>query len=51
MKATVEDFEMLKVIGHGSFGKVLLSRYKPSRKLYAVKVLNKDIILKHVSAR
>ncbi|EGD72874.1 AGC/SGK protein kinase [Salpingoeca rosetta] len=46
-KATVDDFEMLKVVGHGSFGKVLLSRHKATRRLYAVKVLNKDIILKH----
>eukprot|EP00056_Hartaetosiga_gracilis_P004806 m.78260 g.78260 ORF g.78260 m.78260 type:complete len:516 (-) comp11948_c0_seq2:1282-2829(-) len=50
-KATVEDFEMLKIIGHGSFGKVLLSRHKETKKLFAVKVLNKAIILQHNEAK
>ena len=43
-KAT--DFEFLKMIGKGSFGKVLLARHKGEEKIYAVKVLNKKMILK-----
>ncbi|XP_064487000.1 serine/threonine-protein kinase Sgk1-like isoform X2 [Ornithodoros turicata] len=40
------DFEFLKVIGKGSFGKVMLAKHKAEQKLYAVKVLQKKIILK-----
>ena len=44
--ATIEDFDLLKVIGKGSFGKVYLARYRQSGKHYAVKVLQKSAILK-----
>jgi len=40
-KVTLEDFNVLKVIGKGSFGKVLLVQYKKDAKLYAMKVLSK----------
>ncbi|XP_049607626.1 STKc_SGK domain-containing protein isoform X2 [Syngnathus scovelli] len=40
------DFDYLKIIGRGSFGKVLLARHKESTKYYAVKVLQKKVILK-----
>ncbi|KAK7909297.1 hypothetical protein WMY93_013981 [Mugilogobius chulae] len=40
------DFDYLKIIGKGSFGKVLLARHKETKKYYAVKVLQKKIILK-----
>lgn len=40
------DFDYLKIIGKGSFGKVLLARHKESSQYYAVKVLQKKIILK-----
>ncbi|KAI1288393.1 Serine/threonine-protein kinase Sgk3 [Halotydeus destructor] len=43
--STPDDFEFLKVIGKGSFGKVLLARHKEG-KVYAVKVLQKKMILK-----
>ncbi|XP_062385384.1 STKc_SGK domain-containing protein isoform X2 [Sardina pilchardus] len=40
------DFDYLKIIGKGSFGKVLLARHKETAQYYAVKVLQKKIILK-----
>ena len=50
MKATgqvsVKDFKTLKVIGKGSYGKVLLVEKIDSKKIYALKVLKKKEILK-----
>ncbi|CAI5647026.1 unnamed protein product [Oreochromis niloticus] len=40
------DFDFLAVIGKGTFGKVLLAKHKADSKFYAVKVLQKKIILK-----
>ncbi|XP_038567443.1 serine/threonine-protein kinase Sgk2b isoform X2 [Micropterus salmoides] len=37
------DFDYLKVIGKGSFGKVLLARHRQHGRYYAVKVLQKQI--------
>jgi len=45
-RATVADFTLLKVIGKGSFAKVVLVRKKDTGKLYAMKVLNKPAIIK-----
>jgi len=41
----LEDFDILKVIGRGSFGKVLQVRKKDNKKIYAMKVLNKKSII------
>jgi hypothetical protein len=35
----VDDFELLQVVGRGSFGKVLKVRQKNSREIYAMKVI------------
>ena len=40
-----DDFHLLKVIGKGSFGKVLLVRSKRDRKVYALKILMKSRVL------
>lgn len=40
------DFEFLTVVGKGSFGKVMLARYLEDEKVYAVKVLNKKLIVR-----
>uniref|UniRef100_A0A8C6UDT1 Serum/glucocorticoid regulated kinase 1 n=1 Tax=Neogobius melanostomus TaxID=47308 RepID=A0A8C6UDT1_9GOBI len=44
--AKASDFHFLKVIGKGSFGKVLLARHRTDDQFYAVKVLQKKAILK-----
>uniref|UniRef100_A0AAX7U1I9 Serum/glucocorticoid regulated kinase family member 3 n=1 Tax=Astatotilapia calliptera TaxID=8154 RepID=A0AAX7U1I9_ASTCA len=54
-QAKPTDFDFLKVIGKGSFGKVFLAKRKHDGKFYAIKILQKKIILnrkeqKHIMA-
>lgn len=46
VRVNVNDFELVRVIGKGSFGKVTLVRKKDDRQLYAMKVLSKPNIVK-----
>ncbi|KAM8833209.1 protein kinase C eta type [Synchiropus picturatus] len=41
----LSDFTFLQVLGKGSFGKVMLARLDSRSRVFAVKVLKKDIIL------
>ena len=41
----MEDFELLKVIGKGSFGKVMQVRKKDTGRIYALKILKKSNIV------
>lgn len=41
----LEDFEMLKVLGKGTFGKVMLGRDKKTGEVFAIKVLKKEVIV------
>ncbi|KAJ0000391.1 hypothetical protein NQD34_012233 [Periophthalmus magnuspinnatus] len=45
------DFNYLKLIGKGSFGKVLLARHRTQGGYYAVKVIQKDLIVKRREQR
>lgn len=41
-KLTKDDFELLKVVGKGSFGKVMQVRKKDTGEIFAMKVLKKE---------
>merc|ERR1712137_1264398 len=41
-----DHFDLLKVIGRGAFGKVMLVRKKDTQQLYAMKILAKDMLIK-----
>jgi len=42
----MSDFEMLRTLGCGSFGRVKFAKYKPDGKFYAVKFMKKHEIIK-----
>ncbi|CAK4081060.1 unnamed protein product [Aphanomyces euteiches] len=42
---TVDDFDLLKVLGKGAFGKVMLVRRKKSGDIFAMKVLKKEHVV------
>jgi serum/glucocorticoid-regulated kinase 2 len=42
-----ESFEILSLLGSGSFGKVCKVRLKQTNEIFAMKILNKDFLLKN----
>jgi len=45
-KVSLEDFDLLKVLGKGGFGKVMLVRKKNTTDIYAMKVLKKEAVIR-----
>lgn len=46
-KVVIDDFEMVRVLGKGCAGKVLLVRHKVENKVYALKAITKRHVLAH----
>ena len=44
---TLEDFKIIVVLGKGTFGKVFLSEFNRDKRLYAIKVIRKDILIEY----
>lgn len=40
----LSDFDLLRVIGRGSYAKVLLVRLKKTERIYAMKVVKKELV-------
>ena len=45
-KACLDDFVLLQTVGRGSFGKVIMVRHKVDQRIYAMKSLKKEQVLK-----
>lgn len=43
------DFDYLKLLGKGTFGKVILVREKATGMYYAMKILRKEVIIAKVN--
>ena len=46
----MNDFDYLKLLGKGTFGKVILVREKATGRYYAMKILRKEVIIAKVRA-
>jgi protein kinase X len=46
MEFDISDYQIVKTIGRGSFGKVALTKYKKEKIYYAMKILKKYEILR-----
>ncbi len=40
----LKDFELIRVIGRGSYAKVLMVELKKTRRVYAMKVIKKALV-------
>ena len=50
-KISLQNFEIIKPIGSGGFSKVFLCRCKFDNNFYAMKLINKDMIVKNKKKR
>ena len=46
---TLDDFHLLRVLGKGTFSKVMLAKIKKTGEVVALKILKKEIIVAKVS--
>ncbi|CAG8511367.1 1372_t:CDS:2 [Acaulospora morrowiae] len=44
-KPSIDDYELMKVLGKGCMGKVFLSREKSTNRLYALKAISKEWVI------
>jgi len=44
--AALDDFERIKTLGTGSFGRVMIVQHKPTKDYYAMKILDKQKVVK-----
>lgn len=44
--AQLDDFDRLKTLGTGSFGRVMLAQHKEKKTYYAMKILDKQKVVK-----
>ena len=42
---SLDDFNILKVIGRGSYAKVLMVELKTTKQIYAMKVIKKALVM------
>ena len=40
----LDDFELLRVIGRGSYAKVLMVEQRKTKRIYAMKVIKKELV-------
>lgn len=45
IRMSLDDFELISVLGRGHFGKVILSKYKKTKEYFAIKALKKGDII------
>ncbi len=43
--ACLDDFDRIKTLGTGSFGRVMLVQHKSTKKYYAMKILDKQKVI------
>lgn len=44
-KVSMEDFDIIKVLGRGTYGKVMLVQKRDTKKTFAMKSLRKKFII------
>ena len=41
---SLDDFDLIRVIGRGSYAKVLMVELKKNKRIYAMKVIKKELV-------